>query len=176
VQVYVPATRPEAVAAVPPLGDQEYVYAPVPPPALHVAVPLFPPQVVFVAVEAAVTAPGSVITTEAPMEQPFASVIVQLYEPAVSPLAEFVELVFGVQEYVYPAVPPDTVTVPVPFAPPLQLTFVWAIVKASAGGWVMVKVCVRIHPLASVIVQVYVPADRLEAVAPVPPLGDQEYV
>jgi hypothetical protein len=49
VQVYDPAVRPLAVAAVPPLGAQEYVFAPIPPVTETVADPVLPPlQAMFV--------------------------------------------------------------------------------------------------------------------------------
>ena len=44
VTVYVFATRPEAIGAIPPPGDQEYAYGLVPPEANTVAIPLFPPE------------------------------------------------------------------------------------------------------------------------------------
>ncbi len=40
----------------------------------------------------------------------------------------------------------------------------------------MVKLLVAMQLFASVTVTVYVPADKPEAVADVPPEGDQEYV
>ncbi len=43
VTVYVPATKPVADAPVPPDGDHEYVYDPVPPVAVTVAAPFEPP-------------------------------------------------------------------------------------------------------------------------------------
>ncbi len=49
VHVYVPAPKPLAVVAVPPLGAHEYVNVPVPPDAATVADPFDPPlQEVFV--------------------------------------------------------------------------------------------------------------------------------
>ncbi|MOA16159.1 hypothetical protein D3C78_1363560 [compost metagenome] len=44
----------------------------------------------------------------------------------------------------------------------------------KAEGCVMVKLCVSVHPFASVTVTVYVPAVRPVAVAAVPPLGAHE--
>nr|WP_235524288.1 hypothetical protein [Pedobacter sp. Hv1] len=42
-----------------------------------------------------------------------------------------------------------------PLDPPLQLTFtVVPAVATSTGGWVRVKLCVVVHPLASVTVTV----------------------
>ena len=72
----------------------------------------------------------------------------------------------------YVPVPPDATTVAVPLHPPLQVTSVCDCVAVIAGGWVMVTLVVAIHPLASVIVQVYEPAVSVEAVADEPPDGD----
>ena len=49
------------------------------------------------------------------------------------------------------------------------------VIEAESGllGWVIVIVEVALHPLASVTVNVYVPAERLEAIALLPPLGAQ---
>jgi hypothetical protein len=49
-------------------------------------------------------------------------------------------------------------------------------VAVIGGGAVMITVAVAGHPVASVTVTVYVPADKFPAVAafPIPP--DQEYV
>ena len=46
----------------------------------------------------------------------------------------------------------------VPSFPPLKLTGVAVILADNAMGWVIVKLCVAAHPLASVTVQVHVPA------------------
>jgi hypothetical protein len=40
----------------------------------------------------------------------------------------------------------------------------------------MLKVCVMEQPAGELIVQVYEPAHKLLAVAPVPPVGSQAYV
>ena len=46
-----------------------------------------------------------------------------------------------------------------PLEPPLQETFVCdAVVMVSAVGWVMVNDLEVVHPLASVAVQIHVPA------------------
>jgi hypothetical protein len=66
--------------------------------------------------------------------------------------------------------------VAVPLHPALQETLVWELVAVNAGGCVMVNVRVIAQLFASVMVQVYVPAQRLFAVAAVPPEGAQEYV
>ena len=58
-----------------------------------------------------------------------------------------------------------------PSVPPLQLTFVEEVIDTvtAVAGWVMLTVSVSVQPLASVTVTVYVPADRLVAVADEPP-------
>ncbi len=72
-----PTTRPLAVAAVPPLGDQEYVYGPVPPLGVTVAVPLEPPLHETLVLEVvAVIAVGWVIVTVLVVEYELASVTV----------------------------------------------------------------------------------------------------
>ena len=57
-----------------------------------------------------------------------------------------------------------------PLLPPKQATLVCdAAVTLSAGGWVMLKVRVDVHPLASVTVHVHEPAVRpLTDVVPSP--------
>ena len=70
-------------------------------------------------------------------------------------------------------VPPFALTVAVPSVPALQLTLVLVTVDVNAAGSFTVVFAVVEHPLASVMVTVYVPADRLFAAAPVPPDGDQ---
>ena len=45
--------------------------------------------------------------------------------------------------------------------PPLQLTLDWEVaVAVKIEGWVIVTLAVAEHPLASVTVTVYVPADK----------------
>jgi hypothetical protein len=53
---------------------------------------------------------------------------------------------------------------------------VLATVVVIAVGCEIVSTLVTVHPLASLTAIVYVPAAREEAVAEVPPTGDQEYV
>lgn len=60
----------------------------------------------------------------------------------------------GDQEYVNGAVPPEAVTVAVPFVPPLQETSVCEPVADSAAGSVTAAEAVVMHPFASVTVQV----------------------
>jgi hypothetical protein len=84
---------------------------------------------------------------------PFASVIVQVYDPA----ARFDALApvppDGAHEYVYPGVPPDgdAVAVPVLAEHPVGVLVALAV---NAEGAVMLNVFVSVHPFASVIVQV----------------------
>ena len=87
VQVYVPAIKPEAVIPVPPNGVQLYVNAPVPPEADIVAAPLLPAlQETFVCETAFTTiTDGCVIVNVLDAAQPFASVTVQVHDPALSP-------------------------------------------------------------------------------------------
>jgi hypothetical protein len=69
--------NPEAVAAVPPTGDQEYVYGAVPPATVTVAVPLVPAlQETSVLDIVAARIAGSVIVIDCVVVHPLASVIV----------------------------------------------------------------------------------------------------
>jgi len=106
--------------------------------------------------------------------QPCASVIVQVYVFALSPLAEEPVPPDGAHAYVYGPVPPEAVTEAVPFAPPLQETFVCACVALSTVGCVIVTTAVPLQELASVTVTVYVPALSPDAVAAFPPDGAHE--
>jgi hypothetical protein len=56
----------------------------------------------------------------------------------------------------------------------LQEIAVCAVVAVIAEGSVMLNVFASVHPFASVIVQVYDPAESEDAVAAVPPAGDHE--
>jgi hypothetical protein len=78
VTVYVPAASPVAVAAVPPVGVQTYVYVPVPPVPLTVAVPFDPlSQETFVCAAAVATkAVGCVTVKLCEAVHPLASVVV----------------------------------------------------------------------------------------------------
>ena len=86
--------------------------------------------------------------------QPFASVTVQVYEPAHNPVAVAAAPPEGDHEYPYPEVPPLAVTVAVPLQAALQLTLVCTAVAESGDGSVMVTGAVVTHPLISVTVQV----------------------
>ena len=115
---------------------------------------------------------GSVMVTVSVSSQPLASVTVTVYVPAarldaVAPVALFDHA------YEYGAVPPEPLAVADPSLDPLQLALVGVPVLATtAVGSVIVTLAVAVHPLSSVAVTVYVPADRLDAEAelPAPPL------
>jgi hypothetical protein len=100
---------------------------------------------------------GSVSSTLVTAVQPFASVTVTKYVPAVRP--EAVAPVWAgdvLQLYVYGAVPPLAVTVAAPLMPPSQLGFVLAVIDAvtALAGSVTVAVAVLMQPLKSVTVTV----------------------
>ncbi len=101
------------------------MYGVVPPVAVTVAEPLFPPlQVMLFCPEIkAVKAVGCVIVTLVVRVQPFASVTVTVYVPAVNPVA-VAAVCPPVQAYVYGAVPPLAVTVAAPVLAPLHNTFI----------------------------------------------------
>jgi hypothetical protein len=81
----------------------------------------------------------------------------------------------GAHEYVYPPAPPDGLTVADPVLDP-QFVGVDEEVEVIAAGSVIFALAVAVHPFASVMVTVYAPEPRLEAVAVVLPPGDHEYV
>ena len=70
--------------------------------------------------------------------------------------------------------PPLPLTVMLPVDPPLQSTFTVLVeLTLSVVGWFIVSEIVFVHPLASLIVTLYTPADKLEKVLDepnVPPL------
>ena len=76
----------------------------------------------------------------------------------------------------YPAVPPFAFTFALPVDAPLHKAGVAVAAAVRRVGSETVAVVCIVHPFASVTVTVYVPAERLEAVATVPPEGDHEYV
>ena len=76
IAVYVPEASPVAVALVPPVGDHEYVYDPVPPDALTVAVPSLIPQVAGVDDRERVITGGSFNVTDAMVAQLLLSVTI----------------------------------------------------------------------------------------------------
>ena len=120
----------------------------------------------------ATAVPLFVTTTVEVDVQPFASVAVTVYEPAVRfEIVSFVDELL--HTYVYPGVPPVALTEALPSAAP-QFSGIEFPVTAIAVGCVKVTVCVCAHPSLPVTVTVYVPAERPVALAAVPPEGDQE--
>lgn len=115
---------------------------------------------------------GSVIATVLMLLQLFASVIVTTYVPAVKPeIAE--EVLPLLQLYVYAGAPPLIVELALPLLPPLQVTPVSGNAFAVPPPvFATATEVVAVQPLASVIVTVYVPADKFNAVCPVPPAGN----
>jgi hypothetical protein len=153
------------------------MYEPVPPAAEIVAAPLLPLlQLTFVIdVTLDVSPAGCVMVTVWVLVQELASVMVQVYVPAARPVAVAAVPPAGAQEYVYEGVPPETEIVAAPLLPPLQLTFVVdKTPDVSTEGCVIVTAWVLIQALPSVMVHVYVPAERPAIVAAVLPPGDQE--
>ena len=79
VHVYVPTGNPVAVALVPPLGAQLYVYGPVPPVAFTVALPVLPPKhCSFISLDVTVGAPMLLTEAITWWLHPLASVTVQV--------------------------------------------------------------------------------------------------
>lgn len=131
------------------------MYDPVPPVTVTVAEPLLPLQVEPVLVTEGASAGGSVMVTVCVCTQLPASVTVQVYVPAVRPVAVAAVPPEGVQLYVYGDVPPEAATVAVPVAPPKQLTSVCAESETSgAPKLFMVTLMLSTQPLASVMMQV----------------------
>ena len=80
-------------------------------------------------------------------------------------------------EYESGGAPPLTPTTIEPSLVPKHEALVIDMIESlMAAGWVIVTVTVVVHPLLSVTVHVYVPAERPLAVAALPPDGDHEYV
>jgi hypothetical protein len=153
--VYVLALNPVAVAVVCVLL-QWYVYGDVPPPGAAVAEPLpLPLHKIFTGVTVAVMAVGCVNVTDLTVVHPLASVIVTVYVLALSPVAVAVVCAL-LQRYVYGDVPPPGAAVAVPLVLPLHNIFTCVTVAERTAGCVNVTVLTNVHPLASVIVTVYV--------------------
>ena len=113
--------------AVKPVGAGVIVKGAVPPLGVMMTEPVAPPlQATLVTAVVAVMTVGSVIVTGTVMEQPFASVTVNVWLPAVKPVCAGV-IVNG-------AVPPAGVMITEPVAPPLQATLVMAVVAVRATG------------------------------------------
>lgn len=122
------------------MNDPVPVYGLVPPVAETVTVVDPPLQAMEPGVDDALTTAGSATVTDVVVEQLFASVIVNVYDPAVrvkEPVPE------------YGAVPPvaDTTTV---VDPPLHAIVPLEVEAASEAGGVMVPLVAAEHPFASV--------------------------
>jgi hypothetical protein len=104
----------------------------------------------------AVKTDGSVIVMVVVALHPLASVIVYVYVPAGS---------VNVPVPIKGDVPPVAVTVIVVFSPLHKITVAFAVAVIIAGS-VIVTVVVAVHPLASVIVYVYVPAGSVNTPSP----------
>ena len=87
------------------------------------------------------------------------SVTVTVYNPPGMPV-RFCRLEPLLQEYVYEPVPPVTSSVIDPSATPLHDGFDTDSVTTMGAGAEMVSCRVRVFPLASVIVTLYIPAER----------------
>jgi len=133
--VYVPAVR---------LNVPVPVSGGVPPVAVTVTVELPPLQRIGVALDEAISSGGSVMVTEVVSVQPFTSVTVKMYVPAVR---------LNVPVPVYGVVPPVAVTVTVEL-PPKQRIGVAFDEAISSGGSVTVTEAVPVQLLASVTVKV----------------------
>ena len=148
------------------------MYGDVPPDADAVAPPSNRPLQVTLesTCEAATKTVGSVTVDELVEVQPFASVTVTVYVPAATPVIDAVVAVFD-HAYVYGDVPPVADAVAPPSDNPLQV-MVESTCEAATNtvGSVTVDELVEVQPFASVTVTVYVPADKLLAVAVVAPL------
>ncbi len=125
------------------------LYGGVPPLAVTLRVEAPPLHAIGVAVTDADSRAGSVIVTDVEAEHPFASVTVNEYVPAVL-VNEPVPL--------YGGVPPEPLTVTVE-DPPLHAIAVAFAETVRTVGSVMVRDAVAEHPLASVTVKEYDPAD-----------------
>jgi hypothetical protein len=125
--------------------------------AVTVTVELPPLQRMGVAVAVANSCGGDVTVTVVCAVQPLSSVTVKVCVPVVLP---------NVPVPLYGGVPPEAVTVIVDISPP-QVMGVAVEDAVSRGGSVMVIVVFAVQPLASVTVNVYVPAGRRKAPIPV---------
>src|SRR5687768_13040410 len=135
VNVWLPAASPVCAGVI--------VYPGVPPLGVMTTDPLFAPlQVTSVTAEVAVIGEGSVMVTEVVAVHPLASVIVNVWLPAASPVCAGV--------IVYPGVPPLGVMTTDPLFAPLQVTLVGVEAAVIGEGSVMVTEAVALQPLASV--------------------------
>lgn len=177
VTTYAPAPNPVGFAPLPD-GVHAYEYGPVPPVTVMDAAPLLLPHVAGVADVVAASAGGCVILkVRVAVHPPGFDVTVTVYTPAHNPVAEEPVPPLGAHEYVYDPGPPEAVTEAAPVQAPLHNTFVCVPVVVSAGGCVMLYVCVAVQPPGlDVTVTVYTPAHNPVAVAAVPPDGAHAYV
>ena len=149
VNVYVPAVR---------LNVPVPTYGGVPPEALTVTVEL-PPQETGVALAEAVSVGGAVIVNDCVVAvQPFASVTVKEYVPA---------LRTNVPVPVYGGAPPVAVTVTVDVLPLQRMGVALDEAVNPAGGCAMVTDVVAVQLFASDIVKENVPAERVNVPVPV---------
>jgi hypothetical protein len=151
VKVYVPAVR---------LKFPVPVYGGVPPVAVTLTVELPPLQRIGLAVADAVSANCGCVTVMAALdvEQLLASTTVKMYEP-------------GPRENtpvpVYGGVPPEAVTVIIELSPRQRMGSAFTVMTSWGGFTSVVAVELAVHPLASVTVNEYVPARRLNVPVPV---------
>jgi hypothetical protein len=177
--VYIPATKPVAVSAVPAAGLHAYTNGPVPPLVVCAALPLFSPlhNTFAVAAAAIVNTLGCVTTVLVVAEHPWASFTVTVYVPAVSFDTDCVVAPPGNHAYVYGLVPPFALSIIIAFFPPLHDTFVNVYAgMLNAFGWVIVTAAVTLVPQLSLSVTVYTPDVNPLALAPEPPDGAHAYV
>jgi hypothetical protein len=174
---YAPAASPVGFDPLPE-GDHEYEYGPTPPLTVIDAEPLLFPHVAGVEEVVAASAGGCVmLNVRVAVHPPGFEVTVTVYTPAHNPVALAPVPPEGAHAYVYEPGPPDGVTLAEPVHDPLQRIFVCDPVVVSAGGCVMLNVCVAVHPPGfEVTVTVYTPAHNPVALAPVPPEGAHAYV
>ena len=135
------------------------MYGPVPPPAVTVADPLFPPLHNTLTCDAAasVSAGGDVIVNDCVAVQPPAPVTVHVYVPAHSPEAVDPVPPDGAHAYVNGPVPEVMVTDADPLQPPLQEILVCApesVMEEPVDGTVTATVYDGEQEIASSIVQV----------------------
>ena len=131
------------------------MYGAVPPVTVNVAVPLHCP-LQSGATNVLVMVKGdpvfAIVTIICDVKHPVASVTVQVYVPGQSPVAVAFVPPLGVHKYVYGPIPPLPVIVEVPSFPPLQRTFVVALLVevTDVSGCVSDTEVVLVHPLESV--------------------------
>ena len=153
--VYIPALKLFAVIPVPPPFDHEYVYGPVPPVTLALALPSLPP-LQLTPLSADILTPsdvGCVMLTVAFATQLLASVAVIVYVPAVNPLAVMLVPLPPLHEYVYGDIPPlPPLAVALPLLPPHVTLTCDEIDMVNRTGCVTIIVVVAEQVFASVTV------------------------